>query len=147
MALLVMASTQAAEKPPLTESETKTPTAVLTTFFVAWQAGDYSKMYLTLSSKLREQVAEADWEKAWRKETRLRGLPKSYALEGPETDTGNRSLWKVKVEYRNTRVGTLTKSTWVIEEEDGWRVDQGGLWPSGLDKPKDPEETSRESLK
>jgi hypothetical protein len=109
----------------------ESPRAILRHYCEAWRRGDYDSMYCSISAERKEQITRKEWKRLWKVETRVRGLLLSYEITGPAEDTGNKSLWTVKATYKNQRVGTLVKTTWVIEEEKGWRVDAGGLAPAG----------------
>lgn len=109
---------------------TKTDEVALRCFCTAWTEGDYDAMYGLLSEARQTAVTLSEWRKAWKEETKVRGLLKSFELKGPNSSDGNISTWTVEVTYRNNRIATQTKNTAMREGEHGWRVDNGGLAPA-----------------
>jgi hypothetical protein len=109
----------------------KSAYAILTYFAESWKCSDYDAMYTALSEERREKFTRKEWRAAWREETKVRGVLVDFKIHGPDADEGNTSLWRMDVTYRNKRIGTLTKTTWAVEAESGWRVGNGGLSPGG----------------
>lgn len=108
-------------------SDSASAQAIIAYFCDAWSQENYEGMYNALFQVKQDEVSFAEWKGLVQKESERVGIPKSYTIEGPLEEHDDRSMWKVDIAYMNERVGTLTKTTWVIRGEDGWRIGRGGL--------------------
>jgi len=108
----------------------KTPESAISSFCDLWSKGKFDNMYELLSTERKSSTELKYFISSMQKDSVNTGLPKSYRIIKKDSDLNSKSLWTIKIEFKNKRVGKLMKKTWVIDEgERGWKIDQGGLGP------------------
>ncbi|MBI2424993.1 MAG: serine/threonine protein kinase [Candidatus Hydrogenedentes bacterium] len=111
----------------LVRGGTDSPRLALETYCQAWARGDADAMYAVLSPAQQQLRTAAQWRQDIQRESTVMGSPVSWVIVGPVQDTGIKSLWELRITYSNERVGTLTKTTWLIREGNAFRIAEGGL--------------------
>ena len=122
---------EAAEKdipiPPVEARQS--PKSIIGYFCNQWAKGNYAAMYGALSAERQQITTLEEWETRLSADTKAFGLPVDHEIEGPLKDLESKSLYAVKVQFSNNRVGTLKKKSWAEKLEAGWCIGHGGLGP------------------
>ena len=118
-----------AEEQALTSNISKfdSPQQLIHFYCDQWAEGNFQEMYNSLSETLKLNLTFEEFKRKKIQEMAKIGLPQKCVIENKLMDTGNKTLWSVRIIFTNNVIGEIIIKNWCEKNGNNWKLKNGGL--------------------